>query len=223
VSLDTLSLSSSQRVFLEEATATYEKTLDRAASYLVGRGLDQAAATGSRLGLASDPLPGHERFAGRLALPYVTPGGVVAIKFRCIEDHDCRSEAHGKYDGPSGQKARLFNTRALLDKGDTVAICEGEMDALVCHHVLGVPAVGTPGTQWMDHWGRCFADFERVLVVADHDVHPNGDSPGIKHARKVQAHVRGSEVVLPPEGMDLGEWVQQYGADEVRRSLGVAV
>ena len=221
MSLDTLSLSPSLKASLEEATARYQTAVNEAASYLVGRGVTQAAATSARLGLASDPAPGHERFKGMLSIPYVTPGGVVAVKFRCILDHDCRHEGHGKYDGPAGQKARLFNTRALLDKGDTVLVCEGEMDTLIAHHIVGVPAVGTPGTQVMDHWPRCFADFERVLIVADNDVTPNGDSPGLKHAKKLASMIHGAQIVYPPEGMDLNEWVLSAGADAVREALGV--
>jgi len=34
------------------------------------------------LGVVVDPLPGHEQFLGRVAIPYVTPSGVVDIRFR---------------------------------------------------------------------------------------------------------------------------------------------
>ncbi|HET6917257.1 MAG TPA: toprim domain-containing protein [Acidimicrobiales bacterium] len=155
-----------------------------------------------------------------LSVPYVTPAGVVAIKFRCIaEGCDCKATHGGKYDGPSGQKARLYNVAAVHEKGDTIAICEGEFDALVMHHVVGIPAVGTPGTQWLDHWPRVFSDYDRVLVIADHDVHANGDSPGIKHAKKVVASLHGAQMILPPEGCDTSEWVARDGAENVRRAV----
>ena len=225
MSLDSLILSPSQRASLEEATARYETAIDqRAVSYLTGRGLDQAASLGSRLGLCSDPLPGHERFEGMLSIPYLTPAGVVAIKFRCItDDCDCRASHGGKYDGPAGQKARLYGVESLQDGGDTICIVEGEFSRITMNYMVGVPTVASPGTQWLEHWPRVFADYERILVVADHDVHPNGDSPGIKHAKKVVASLHGAHIVLPPPGLDPDEWVAQDGVEAVRKALGVTV
>ena len=207
-------LSDSLRASLITATLLYEQSLDQAASYLAARGIDRDAATGHHLGFVAEPHPGHERFRGMLSIPYVTPAGPVAIKFRRIQGED-----GPKYDGPS-QKARLYNARVCADGGDVVAICEGELDALVCSSVVGVPAVGSPGTTWLEHWSRCFGDFDRVVVIADHDAKEDGSDPGLKHAKKVAGLVHG-ELVLPPGGMDLGEWVQQDGPEAVRKAMGL--
>lgn len=207
---------------MEEATARYEKSLDQAAGYLVGRGVDHHAAVSHRLGVVSDPIPGHERFVNYLSIPYVTPGGVVAMKFRCLRGcKDCRAAGHGKYDAPAGGSIRLYNTPALLHGGDTVAVCEGEFDALIMHRVVGLPAVGTWGTNWLPHYPRMFADFERVLVIADNDVREDGSNPGVKHAKKIAATIQGAQVIEPPPGLDVSEWVQQYGVDVVRKGLGL--
>lgn len=225
MSLDSLSLSSSLKAFLEEATARYEAALDQpTASYLIGRGLDPEGVTArfARLGLVSDPMPGHERFRGRLALPYVTPSGVVAMKFRCLGSHaNCKAEGHEKYLAPSGGKIRMYNTRALLDSSDTVAVCEGELDALMVHQIVGVPAVGTWGTNWFDHYPRMFADFDRVLVIADNDLKDDGSNPGVKHARKIAATINRAEVVEPPEGLDVSEWIVRDGVAVVRKAMGL--
>lgn len=213
--LDGLVLSRSQRDSLERATAMYQANVDQAASYLVGRGIDQAGATSHRLGVVCEPaLPDHERFVGWLAIPYLSAGGVVAIKFRRLVDGP-----GPKYDAPSGQKARLYNSRVLADGGAVVAVCEGELDALVCTSVVGVPAVGTPGTTWLEHFPRCFGDYDRVVVVADHDIKEDGSTPGQKHARKVKDSIPGAGLVTPPPGLDLGEWVLEYGAGTVRRAI----
>ena len=212
--LDSLIVGPSQRSSLEKATATFEKNVDHLASFLEPRGIGKASALQARLGFASEAIPGFERFVGMMSLPYVTNAGVVAVKFR-------RLEGEGpKYDAPSGQHARLFNVRSLLSKGDTIAICEGELDALVCSDVVGVPAVGTPGTQFHAHWPRCFADFERVLIVADNDEKDDGSNPGLKHAKSVQKQIPNSQIIMPPTGMDLGEWVLSEGAEKVRSALG---
>lgn len=215
--LDSLIPSSSLRASLEHATAMYEKNVEDLASYLVTRGIGRDAALGARLGKVCEPAPGHERFVGMMSIPYLTPGGPVAIKFRRLDDE------HPKYDGPSGQHARLFNAGLLADTdSDTVLICEGELDAVVGTHVLGVPSVGRPGGgTWLDHWSRCFADFERVLIVADNDDKPDGSNPGLKSAKSVQKHIPDSQLVLPPLGMDLGEWVLAEGAEAVKKGLGL--
>jgi len=162
-------------------------------------------------------MPGHERFKGMLSIPYCTPAGVVAFKFRNTE-HD---NSGPKYDSPAGQHGRLYNVAALQSDLDYIAICEGELCALIFEAQTGIPSVGTPGTQWQEHWSRCFADFDRVLVVADHDVREDGSSPGVKHAKAVVSKVRGAELVLPPAGLDPDEWVLEHGVDAVKERCGL--
>lgn len=228
--LDSLTLSESQKASLGEAAARYHENVNDLGSYLEGRGIDRAAAVGHLLGKVSEPAHGHERFEGWMSIPYLTLSGVVAFKFRCLEDHDHKALGHGKYDAPAGQKIRLYNARMCAEKGDTIAIVEGELDSIVGSSVLGVPTVGTWGTNWMEWYPRCFADFDRILVIADND-HPKPlparegkapemVSPGRKFAEKVRKEVNG-ELVLPPAGMDLSEWVAQDGADVVRKAMGL--
>lgn len=218
--LDSLTLSQSHKDSLERATAKYETNIDQAGSYLHARGITRDAALSYRLGVVSEPEPGHERFVGMLALPYLTVSGPVAIKFRRIDGSD-----GAKYDSPAGQRIRLYNSRSLASPGDLVAVCEGELDALVCTSALGIPAVGVPGAStWEDHWARCFADYPTVLVVADHDVKTDDkgreSSPGLKHAHKVVQKIHGARLVTPPPGLDLGEWVLRDGPEAVRKVMG---
>lgn len=216
--LDSLTLSVSQRNSLEMATALYEEGRNRLASYLASRGIDREGASLLRLGFVSEASPGHERFVGMMSIPYLTPGGPMAIKFRNLDP----DSTGPKYDGPSGQHARLYNVAALLDTTtDTAVICEGELDAAVCTTVVGVPAVGTPGTTWLEHWPRCFADYDQVLIVADNDIKADSSNPGLKHAKSVQSTLHRARIVIPPPGMDLGEWVQSAGADAVREGMGL--
>ena len=216
VSLDTLVLSASLKASLQEATQRYAQEVDSLGSYLEPRGVSHRAATGHLLGRVSDPIPGHEKFLGMMSIPYLTPAGTVAMKFRRIDGSE-----GPKYDSPPGQKARLYNVMDLLEPAEVVAICEGELAALVFSDTLGIPTVGTPGTQWMEHWSRCFADYDRVLVVADHDVKDDGSSPGVKHAKAVVSKVPHAELVLPPAGEDPDSWIVNYGADAVRERLGI--
>jgi hypothetical protein len=212
--LDSLLLAESQRRSLAEATQRYAAAVDQAAAYLVGRGIGREAAIGSHLGFVADPVPGHERFAGMLSIPYLTVSGPVAIKFR-------RLQGEGqKYDGPAGQHRRLYNARACSKGGPVVAICEGELDAVCVESNLGIPAVAAPGVHWADHWSRCFADFDRIVVFADNDLHEDGSNPGKKHGEKL-ARTLSAEMVLPPVGCDVSDWIALEGADVVREAAGL--
>lgn len=215
--LDSLTLSPSLRRTLQEAAESYAQDVHLAADFLSARGITETVARGNLLGVVHEPIPGHERFVGMLSLPYVTPAGVVALKFRQLDP-----ERTPKYDAPSGQTARLYNVAALHTAGDMVAVCEGELDALVMHHVVGIPAVGVPGaSNWQAHWSRCFMDYESVVVIGDNDVKEDGSNPGLKHARRVVKEVRGGRPVLPPSGLDLTEWVQAEGVETVRKACGL--
>lgn len=179
-------------------------------------------AQAAHLGYVSEPEPGHERFAGMLAIPYVTASGPIAIKFRCLCGQDCKAMGHQKYDSPSGQHARLYNAGAIASTRETTAlICEGELDAVVAQGLFGVPALAAPGTTWFEHWSRCFADFERVVIVADNDRRDDGSNPGLKHAKHVQSSIPMSEIALPPLGLDLTDWIKDAGVEKVRTELGL--
>lgn len=216
MSLDGLILSAAQRRSLEEATDRYHGNLLLAASYLEARGVSEETATSFRLGVVSDPAPGHERFRGWLSLPYVTPAGVVAIKFRNLDPEDDH-----RWDAPAGSKIHLYNARALAQGGEVAVLVEGEMKTLVGASMLGVPVVGTWGTNWLPHWPRCFGDFDRVIVVGDNDNKEDGSNPGRKHAEKVVKTLQNGELVLPPLGTQLDEWLLQDGPEAVREALGL--
>ena len=168
--LERLDLTTLQRAELEEATARYVDQLDEPAlAYLRGRGLEDAAPS-FRLGVVRDPLPEHRSYVGRLAVPYLTPNGVVSMRFRALDDSKI------KMLGPAGVQPRMFNVNALHTRLPYVAIVEGEFDAMAAD-LIGLPAVGIPGTSmWHAHFPRIFADFETVYVITDNDVKaPNED------------------------------------------------
>lgn len=217
--LDQLMLSSTVRRSLEQATTAFQGHLYEAEGFLSARGVSEEMALSYRLGTVPSDTPGFERFAGMLSLPYLTPGGVVALKFRALDP-----ERKPKYDAPSGQTSRLYNVAALHSTGDTVAICEGEIDALVMTELVGIPAVGVPGaTQWSGHkyWPRAFADYETVLVIADNDIKEDGSNPGLKSAMTIAKGVPGGRVVTPPPGEDLNSWVLKDGVEAVRNACGL--
>lgn len=216
--LEQLKLSPSARSSLERATAEFETNLHLAEDFLSARGFSEQVALGYRLGVVgSSPDQEYERFAGMLSIPYLAPSGVLGLKFRALDP-----ERKPKYDQPSGQQPRLYNVAALHTDGDVVAICEGEIDAMVMSDLVGIPAVGVPGaSNWQEWWSRCFADYQTVLVISDNDIKEDGSNPGLKHAEKVVKKVPGARLIKPPPGTDVNEWYLKAGREAVRDACGL--
>lgn len=218
-----------QRTFFENAASQYQRDLavdTSAQAYLRNRGLGPEAAGTFRLGVLRNPLPGHEQFRGRLAIPYITPGGVVTFTFRCLEDHVCKDvvlwvDDHGKehkcrkYRAPEGMERTLYNVMDFRRSSQDIYICEGEIDTLTLS-LCGFPAIGIPGVKnWKPHFTRCFGDYVdggRIFCVAD------GDEAGYKMASFLAVELK-ARVVRPPRGSDVNSIYTQGGVDAVRRWL----
>lgn len=210
-----MGLSSSQRESLARATANYEVFAPLADSYLEGRGLPASLAGTYRLGVVVDPELGHDAFEGRLAIPYITKAGVVYMKFRCMDDHECKDAGHSKYLNVSAP-TRIFNTQAFFREEPFIAITEGEFDAMVLHTLGGVPAVSIPGVQnWKPHYEKCFTDYERVYIFAD------GDEAGRDFAKQLGSLLDGATVIRMPDRMDVSDVYQAEGPDGLRKRAGL--
>lgn len=173
----------------------------RAEAYLASRGITREAAGVFMLGVAD-----RGEFAGRLSIPYLTPGGVVAIKYRAMDG------SAPKYLNESGCGIHLYNAQVLIHAADRVVLTEGEMDAITVQAYTGLPAVAYPGVDtWGKerHWRLCFQDAAEVVVVAD------GDKPGRDAAKRVADSIGShARVVNMPgnEGMDANQFIAEQGA-----------
>lgn len=203
-------LSNSQKNWLGVLADRYHESLDdRTLSYLADRGLARDVVIGARLGLVVDPDPAHEKFAGRLSIPYVTPTGVVHTRFRCLENHKC--EGHGKYESPAGEETRLYNVVSLHAQGDRVGVCEGELDALVAS-ATGLPSVGVPGiNNWKPFYYRLFDDYEQVLVLGD------GDEAGRTFTATLARNLPNAIRKPMPDGYDVSSYVVEHGVEQFRQ------
>lgn len=202
-------LTHAQRELLEKATTHYQQSIPHAEQYLASRGLSLADAATTRLGLVVEPLTGHEAFRGRLAIPYLTPNGVVDIRFRAIGPQE------PKYMGMSGTQTRLYNVNALLTAENYIAVTEGEIDAITLNYKCGIPAIGVPGANsWKRHYARLLQDFESVVVFAD------GDQPGSDFAKKIAQEVQGVTIVNMPETHDVNSMYLEAGAQWFLNKLG---
>lgn len=218
-----LTPNASQRAALERATTAYQATVAEAADYLLKRGLNEEIAEEARLGFVSEPVEeSHEKYLGRLVIPYLTVSGVVGNKYRCIEHEDCKAEGCAKYLCEEGFHPRLFGVTSLLERSRVVAIAEGEVDALSARYLAGIPTVGAPGaSSWQGFWSRLFGGYEEVIILAD------GDESGMKFARSI-ANGNGqippldnARIVQMPDKEDVNSVIVAEGVDAFKGRLGL--
>ncbi|MFI5840518.1 toprim domain-containing protein [Catenuloplanes sp. NPDC051500] len=141
-----------------------------AARWLAARGISRDTALTARLGVVDDPMPGHARYAGMLAIPYLDRAGEpLQLRFRCIQDHDHRAHHHGKYNSVAGDPVRLYGIDSLHEAGDEIHVTEGEFDRLVLRQ-LGLHAVCVPGANlFQPRHRRMLAGFSRIWTWGDPD------------------------------------------------------
>lgn len=184
--------------------------VDKALDYLLSRGLTDEVARMFSLGYVVEG-----EFAGRLSIPYSTPGGVLQIKYRCTDASHHEGFKHTNKDCPkylyeSGTGTHLFNAQVLIHTADTVVVTEGEMDAICVQAYTGIPAVAYPGVDtWQKHphYRLCFEGVSEVIVVAD------GDKPGKESAKRVADSIgMSARVVEMPAGEDSNSYIASQGA-----------
>ena len=201
-------LSNSQRQFLLQATQEYTKNIHLATAYLTTRGLSVAEVQQFHIGVVKDALPGHEQYEGRLAIPYVTPSGIVDIRFRSMNGSD------PKYMGMPGAKTSMYNAQAVLTANSYICVTEGEIDCMTVVAKTGHPAVGIPGANnWKPYYAKILDDFETVIILAD------GDAPGLEFGKKVGRELGNVNIIQMPEGHDVNSIVLEQGAEFINERI----
>lgn len=206
-------LDAKQRASLDSMTDYYHQQVDAAAGYLTGprRGFGRDVADVYRLGAVADPLPGHEQYVGRLVIPYLTQAGTVDLRFRATDD-----VTQPKYMSRPGAEPHLYNVGALWRDSAVIAVCEGEFDAMVMEHYVGIPAVGVPGAaMWRDRWSRLLADYDRVFVMCD------GDEAGRAFGTRLIKQIDSSVMVTLPSEHDVNSLWLRGGKDAVLNAMGL--
>lgn len=177
------------------------------------RGLRPETVRRFRLGVVAEPGETDEPAEGRISIPFTTPTGVVALRFRAMP-----GQTGPKYWQPSGTDVGIFNTPAIAAGGRRLMVLEGEFDAMVACQ-MGFPAVGYPGANSWKSWHReVYEGFESVTVIGDNDEtpKPNKDgSPGTmastKFCRTVADNVPDPHIVMCPRGHDFTSAYLEYG------------
>lgn len=196
-------LTDAARKLLEETTARYETHLAEVAPYLAGRGFTEEAARSFRLGYVKGDHPSDADYAGRLAVPYVTPAGVVDLRYRALTPDG------PKYLSRPGSTTKLFNVKDLLVESPTLYVTEGELDCITAV-MCGLPTVGVPGANnWQGHFRLLMADYSRVIVMCD------GDEAGRQFGKTVAKEVDTAVPIAMPPGMDVNDLFVAGGKDAV--------
>ena len=203
-------LSKSQKELLEKATESYAQNLQEIVPYLQSRGITEQTAIMFRLGFVREPEMGHEPYVGKLAIPYLTPTGVIDIRFRSLN-----SDGGPKYLSRPGATTHIYNINALSNDSDVLAICEGELDTVVATQA-GFSAVGLPGANnWKSFYTRVLADWSKVVLLCD------GDNAGREMAKNLSRELDNVFPVFMPEGQDVNDVYLLEGADGLRKRAGV--
>ena len=208
-----MTLSSSQRESLASATATYQAALagSPAETYLAGRGIALEVAGTFRLGYVAEPDVGHEQYQWRMSIPYVTPAGVIDIRFRTVGD-----DGGPKYMSRTGSTGHLYNVGAFSIDSPIIAITEGELDCLVTQGIANIPSIGVPGANaWKPFYHRAFQDYDRVILLCD------GDAPGREWGKRIAAEIDSALAISMPDGMDVNDFVLLHGATGLRKRAGL--
>ena len=202
-------LSSSQKNFLLQATQKYAAKIELVEEYLLCRQLSVEEAKVFHLGVVEDPLPGHEAYKGRLAIPYIRPSGVVDIRFRGMYNED------PKYIGLVGAKTTMFNTQACFVADKYICVTEGEFDCIMMTVKTKHPTIGIPGANnWKPHYAKILDDFDTVIVLAD------GDAAGLEFGKKISRELGNVNIVSMPEGEDVNSVMIKRGSDWIDERIG---
>ena len=198
-----------QKELLGKSVKKYAESIHLAEDYLASRGIPLEVARLAQLGVVAEPDTGHEMYAGRLAIPYITKTGVVDLRFRSLNP-----AVEPKYMGMTGAETKMYNVLDVERAGDFIGVCEGELDTITVSSCVGFFCVGVPGSNsWMKHYTRLLSDFQRVFVFAD------GDQAGTEFARSLARELPVTIVQLP-DGEDVNSAFVKYGAGYIKEKAG---
>lgn len=216
--------SNARQKSLFKAAGRYAESLpgSPAERYLADRGIANYQLAKVSFGYVEDPEPEHSGYRGMLAIPYLRRSqkgvwSVASIRFRCLKENcDHYSHPGGKYATVAGDKPLMYNTPAMVDHHDRIAITEGELDA-VSATLAGVPAVGIAGAQvWKskEHYSRAFAGYEKVYVLAD------GDDAGKDLMTAICESLSNAVPCQMPPGKDVNSFILGNGPEALKERIG---
>jgi DNA primase len=164
-----------------------------------------------RLGFVKEPEIGHEPYAGKLSIPYLTPAGTIDIRFRALS----QDTSGPKYMSRPGATTHIYNISALNNDAEFLVVCEGELDTVVATQA-GFNAVGLPGANnWKSFYSRVLADWSKIILLCD------GDNAGREMAKHLSRELDNVFPVFMPEGQDVNDIYLAEGTEGLHKRAGV--
>jgi len=147
-------------------------------------------------------------YTGRLAIPYITPSGVVDIRFRSMNDEE------PKYMGLIGAKTTMFNTQACFVANRYICVTEGEFDCILMSVKTTHPTVGIAGANnWKPHYAKILDDFDTVIVLAD------GDAAGLEFGKKIARELSNVNIISMPDKEDVNSVITKTGSEWISERI----
>lgn len=196
--------------------------------YFTARGLVSEMVARWKLGYVEEAVDeNHEKYVGRIAIPYYTPAGYANIVFRCthLPGEECKSiPHHQKYMCLPGLYRPMFNAGILTRGHDIIYLVEGELNAIIATY-YGLPAVAlTTNLRWEPQWSYMFDGPTRKVALCDGDsVDPKtGKIAGQQFGEMCMDKI-GAEMVTFPQGLDVASFNLERGSDELVRYVKEAI
>lgn len=181
------------------ARPTAQAAKSAARDWLLGRGLTEDTLSDFKI---AEQIRDGKTYA---VFPYLRDGELVNVKYRNVaEKRDMRQEA--------GAEPCLFGWHLIKPRERTVAITEGEIDAMTLHQ-CGIPALsvnaGAGNHQWIENDWERLERFSEILVCFD------DDEAGQKASREVVQRL-GIERCKPVKfgAKDANQWLQDGASGE---------
>ena len=171
----------------------------RVREWLQGRGIKDNVIDAFKVG---EQLRDGKAYA---VFPYMRDGELVNFKLRNPDEKKDMQQA-------GGAEPCLFGWHLIDPKARTLAITEGEIDAMTLHQ-CGVPALsvnaGAGNHQWIESDWQRLERFSEILVFFDNDEAGNKGAQEVMHRLGVE---RCKRVVIPAK--DANQWLMD-GAEGV--------
>lgn len=171
----------------------------RVREWLAGRGLEDRTLAAFKIG---EQMRDGKAYA---VFPYLRDGELVNVKYRNPDEkRDMRQEG--------GAEPCLFGWHLIEPKVRTVAICEGEIDAMTLWQA-GIPALsvnaGAGNHQWIESDWQRLERFSEILIAFDND--EAGQKGAAEVIRRLGA-MRCKRLTFPAK--DANDWLMQGAGGE---------
>lgn len=188
----------------KKSTVKIENTYSKILGYFESRGISDKTVFAYSVG---------DDGKGNIAFPYIKNGVQVAVKFR-----PAKKVSHGErkmWREEGTDTTTLFGMQTV--KGDSLIICEGEIDAMALYESGAKNAVSVPNgsedLNWIESNFKWLEEFKTIILCGDND------EPGKEMIQKLIPKLgewRVKIVNLPNDCKDANEVLYRHGKEKLK-------